>query len=293
MQGRVEGGAPWVVRVLLAAFVSLGWGCVWAGDDAGDADAGSTTAPMNCPEGCPFDDYACYPEAVTKPSFAHEVLPALRSCIGGCHVDTRMNVPLWLGPSGVDALTPQEIDAAHAELLGASLVMPMVFRVEPEHPGRSLLMLLLDGCLNEQAYPCEALGSGPEGGPVCFHRDNPSLSDRPLRDMVRDWILNGAANDSERVAPPGIDPILHATLREKDGQSRTSLEIEAFSLGHDISRGVSRFTRASQSTERPELAPEDDADEGPDRPIGVQPDEAERVGAADEGAEGASSPSAA
>jgi single-strand DNA-binding protein len=80
---------------------------------------------------------------------------------------------------------------------------------------------------------------------------------------------------------------------EKDGQSRTSLGIEAFSLGHDISRGVSRCTRASQSTERPELAPEDAADDGPARPIGVPPDEAARVAPAAEGAVGASSPRAA
>jgi single-strand DNA-binding protein len=56
---------------------------------------------------------------------------------------------------------------------------------------------------------------------------------------------------------------------EKEGQKMSYLEIEAYSLGHDLSRGVSRFTRASQAAERPELVP-DDADEidEPDEPDG-------------------------
>ncbi|MDQ1627504.1 MAG: single-strand DNA-binding protein [Actinomycetota bacterium] len=33
----------------------------------------------------------------------------------------------------------------------------------------------------------------------------------------------------------------------KDGQRRTVLEIEAFALGHDLSRGVARFTKSSAS----------------------------------------------
>ncbi|MGH8894363.1 MAG: single-stranded DNA-binding protein [Actinomycetes bacterium] len=48
--------------------------------------------------------------------------------------------------------------------------------------------------------------------------------------------------------------IVHGKLRnnayEKDGQARTSLEIEAYSLGHDISKGVSSFTRATVTARR-------------------------------------------
>jgi single-strand DNA-binding protein len=46
------------------------------------------------------------------------------------------------------------------------------------------------------------------------------------------------------------DPVVvHGKLRdssyEKEGSRHAVFEIEAYSLGHDISRGVSRFTRAS------------------------------------------------
>lgn len=73
---------------------------------------------------------------------------------------------------------------------------------------------------------------------------------------------------------------------EKDGQTRTSLEIDAYSLGHDISRGVSRFTRASVSVDRPELAPDGELDE----PVDGSSDD---PGLPDEDAEGAASPTAA
>jgi single-strand DNA-binding protein len=62
------------------------------------------------------------------------------------------------------------------------------------------------------------------------------------------------------------DPVVvHGRLREnryeKEGQWHTVLEIEAYSLGHDISRGVSRFTRASVSAEPREVIVDDDVDD--------------------------------
>jgi single-strand DNA-binding protein len=46
--------------------------------------------------------------------------------------------------------------------------------------------------------------------------------------------------------------IVHGRLRvssyEKDGQVRTAVEIEARSLGHDLTWGVSKFTKAGPST---------------------------------------------
>lgn len=61
----------------------------------------------------------------------------------------------------------------------------------------------------------------------------------------------------------GQPVLVHGRLRagsyEKEGQMRSVLEIEAYSLGHDISRGVSVFTRASQS-ERPGIVFDDDED---------------------------------
>ena len=51
----------------------------------------------------------------------------------------------------------------------------------------------------------------------------------------------------------GQPVVVHGRLRDssydgKDGQRRTVLEIEAFALGHDLSRGVSRFTKSTVSS---------------------------------------------
>jgi single-strand DNA-binding protein len=50
----------------------------------------------------------------------------------------------------------------------------------------------------------------------------------------------------------GQPVVVHGRLRDssyeaKDGQWRTVLEVEAFALGHDMSRGVSEFTKGSAS----------------------------------------------
>lgn len=50
----------------------------------------------------------------------------------------------------------------------------------------------------------------------------------------------------------GQPVLVHGRLRnrsyEKEGQRRTVLEIEAYSLGHDLARGVARFTKVVPST---------------------------------------------
>jgi single-strand DNA-binding protein len=51
----------------------------------------------------------------------------------------------------------------------------------------------------------------------------------------------------------GQPVVVHGRLRDssyeaKDGQWRTVLEVEAFALGHDLSRGISSFEKASTST---------------------------------------------
>jgi single-strand DNA-binding protein len=50
----------------------------------------------------------------------------------------------------------------------------------------------------------------------------------------------------------GQPVVVHGRLRDssyeaKDGQWRTVLEVEAFALGHDLSRGVSTFTKGSSA----------------------------------------------
>lgn len=52
----------------------------------------------------------------------------------------------------------------------------------------------------------------------------------------------------------GQPMVVHGRLRdgsyEKEGQWHTDFKIDAYALGHDISRGVSKFTRASTSGAR-------------------------------------------
>jgi len=61
-----------------------------------------------------------------------------------------------------------------------------------------------------------------------------------------------AENVSSSVAK-GQPVVVHGRLRDssyeaKDGAWRTVLEVEAFALGHDLSRGVSSFTKGSSAT---------------------------------------------
>jgi single-strand DNA-binding protein len=61
------------------------------------------------------------------------------------------------------------------------------------------------------------------------------------------------------------DPVLvHGRLRdasyEKEGSRHAVFEIEAYSLGHDISRGVSRFARASLVPGGREVVLDDDVE---------------------------------
>ena len=60
------------------------------------------------------------------------------------------------------------------------------------------------------------------------------------------------AENAEESVKKGQPMIVHGRLRvssyEKDGQTRTSVEIEARSLGHDLTWGVSEFTKAGPTT---------------------------------------------
>ena len=61
----------------------------------------------------------------------------------------------------------------------------------------------------------------------------------------------------------GQPMVVHGRLRdgsyEKEGQRHAVFEIDAYALGHDISRGVSKFTKASVSGSRGE-PPTDDGE---------------------------------
>lgn len=76
---------------------------------------------------------------------------------------------------------------------------------------------------------------------------------------------NAAENLMDSVEK-GQPLVVHGKLRdasyEKDGHKHAVFEIEAYALGHDISRGVSAFTKASQAAGRRDVVL-DDEDEQP------------------------------
>ncbi|MBM9508393.1 single-stranded DNA-binding protein [Actinacidiphila acididurans] len=73
---------------------------------------------------------------------------------------------------------------------------------------------------------------------------------------VRAWrTLAGNVKESVGLGEPlVVQGRLRVREDEKDGRRYVSAEIEANAIGHDLSRGVSRFTRASSTALlRPEL----------------------------------------
>lgn len=83
----------------------------------------------------------------------------------------------------------------------------------------------------------------------------------------------------------GQPVIVHGRLYEssyddKDGNPRTSLELEAYAVGHDLSRGVATFTRATPVAVAVQ-DPARDADPERERPVGEAAMPAEMVAAAE------------
>lgn len=92
--------------------------------------------------------------------------------------------------------------------------------------------------------------------------------------------------------------LVHGKLRdasyEKEGHKHAVFEIEAYALGHDISRGVSRFTKASQAAGRTDLVLDDDEPEvSAVRPMGEPGGAPSADDSAADGEDQAVSPSAA
>lgn len=100
---------------------------------------------------------------------------------------------------------------------------------------------------------------------------------------------NTAENAFDSVAK-GDPVIVHGKLRhstyEKEGQTRSVLEIDASALGHDIAKGVSRFTKATPLPSRPEVVLDDDEQVGQPAPSGPGEPEDEDDGDENQGAGG-------
>lgn len=80
---------------------------------------------------------------------------------------------------------------------------------------------------------------------------------------------NTAENALDSVSK-GDPVVVHGKLRhstyEREGQTRSVLEIDASALGHDIAKGVSRFTKATALPSRPEIVLDDDEQVGQPAP---------------------------
>ena len=61
-------------------------------------------------------------------------------------------------------------------------------------------------------------------------------------------MAENAAESVEKGQPMIVHGRLRVSSYEKDGQARTAVEIEARSLGHDLTWGVSTFTKAGPTT---------------------------------------------
>lgn len=74
---------------------------------------------------------------------------------------------------------------------------------------------------------------------------------------------------------------VHGRLRirgfdNKEGVRTTSNEVEAYAVGHDLTRGVSRFTKASVVAGQRDFEPEDDDLEDPGS--SAEPHESDLIG---------------
>ena len=93
--------------------------------------------------------------------------------------------------------------------------------------------------------------------------------------------------------------VVHGRLRdgsyEKDGHKHAVFEIDAYALGHDISRGVSRFTKATQGPSRGDLLLDDPDQPGLSavRPLGELTSTSTEMEPTTVASDGALSPSAA
>lgn len=194
----------WVSLTLLVCGCSNGSGSPNdAPDDAGgpgDAAAPTDDAGLPPEPDCPFD-YDAYTPSST-PTLSEDIFPILQqNCnLLSCHGTSELSIPqadLSLGPLFVEGPpTREELDAVHSELLAESVTVPGMKRVEPGDPKNSLLMMKLDGCHDQRGLECTRQ-SGSFALSPCGDRmpqSQPPLSE-DARNVIRDWILTGAASD--------------------------------------------------------------------------------------------------
>ena len=161
------------------------------GDDTGDGGGGTGGAACGLDADSCFD-YSCYQEGPAR-SFADDVLPIFEnSCAlsNSCHGDPSSPDPSsgyrpYLG--AVDP--PSDIDLIFSTVVGQDSHISSMKIIDPGKPESSFLMHKMDNDLACAGLGCADGDCGTE---------MPQGSD-PLpaetRNTVRDWILQGAANN--------------------------------------------------------------------------------------------------
>jgi hypothetical protein len=165
----------------------LGAGC----DDDGTGGSDACTTELDA-ESC--FDYGCFTAGPTR-SFRTDVLPLFeRSCslAASCHGTPTSPT----GPSGYQPYlgevnpetTPSDVDLILMTIVGQDSHAASMKIVDPGKPETSFLMHKMDGDLECASVTCSG-GCGtimPQGSDVL---------PRAERDIVRDWILQGAQNN--------------------------------------------------------------------------------------------------
>jgi hypothetical protein len=173
-----------MARLLCLVTVAAAGLAVSCNDDTSTSACASEVDAQGC------FDYACYEEGPAR-SFSADVVPIFaQSCSlsSSCHGDAASPDPAsgyrpYLGKTAADA------DAVLALIVGqSSHAAPSMPIVDPGKPESSFLMHKMDGDLT-----CADITCTTDCG-----TSMPQTSDllpREKRDIVRDWIKQGAKND--------------------------------------------------------------------------------------------------
>ncbi len=169
-----------------ASLVPVAGGC----DD--DGEGGGECATELDAEGC--FDYACATEGPTR-SFAADVLPIFEnSCAlaASCHGDPASpdqgsGYRPYLGEVNQE-MTPSDVALIFSKIVGQDSHAANMKIVDPGKPESSFLMHKMEGDLDCTSITC----TGDCGTPMPQTGD---ILPREQRDIVRDWIRQGAQNN--------------------------------------------------------------------------------------------------
>jgi hypothetical protein len=186
-------GKPFVGTLALAVSVMsvallapVGGGCDDGGTGGGDECAQETND-----QGC--FNYDCHEQTPDR-SFRNDVLPVFeQSCAlsAACHGNpssptTTLGYQPYLGEVDPD-VTPSDVDEILSLIVGQESPAASMPIVDPGKPETSFLMHKMDGTLECADLTCTDCGDTmPQGG---------SILNRETRDIIRDWILQGAPDN--------------------------------------------------------------------------------------------------